>query len=837
MPPNAAKSEALRSRWIRAHTVTPAHVDYFRDGTGGQIAQGVSPIVSVEVQHAIFPGKPSQLSADLIVCLPICVGTHMEDRSELAPGDLVVCVAHRRITGHEVGGDEWLPLEEDRFELLPPREMPHFECEMPFLCVRLPRPCLVRVFSRKVDDRKPRMRVRLSAYLPVRLSPFDVHTLRIYVSQVLPDQLESVGAMEQRDRGLVTRCGLSDVFECAYGDKLNIAATGTGKRRATATEGQGSAEATLEELLEETAVAGAKAPAAAAAAGTGGALSEDDHTIDDATAEMEAETTTGGQCTTAAAGHSKVQKLGRGSVFWTGEVRWVDIPLDPALFSHAMHVELSVSAKVEDLRSIVEAEMKAEGKPTLARRGADGGAGAGAGAGARARAQRGTSFACSVAMKAFAPPAPPTALSLIERSSAAFTVAFQPPKQWGGSALKHHEVELRELATTQDGQIYYAREWEPVQTLPASLPTVVQIVRAHLAVTHQWKAEVRVRTWSVGCERPSDWSDVFVVSAPPPVAGGNRPPPIRVGGATTSPHGSQHASPQASPLGVRHQLKGSNAKGSNANGTSKGHHLTGQAAWEEQHSTARHVMSGAAVMRQQKWPALRAIIGSFFLELGVYGGCEGRVFELSAVDVEALIHQGEDPTLSSEWPLLSLAMLGTYAIRTLAEHSVVDRAKVSALANDAAMQVRLVVREATSSPTRNKSEIEGGRARAQKRPSAAFVARDATSVASYRWENGDRAPMMKALLGKLLDLHETLRQCQEGGVVAHQLTAAHYEKWLTERLREDWAEQLRRLKEHLATEIMNVVLYERARTRLYALYRPSTLEFTRALAAINLNKL
>jgi hypothetical protein len=39
VPPNAAKSEALRRRWIRAHTVTPAHVDCFRDGTGGQIAQ------------------------------------------------------------------------------------------------------------------------------------------------------------------------------------------------------------------------------------------------------------------------------------------------------------------------------------------------------------------------------------------------------------------------------------------------------------------------------------------------------------------------------------------------------------------------------------------------------------------------------------------------------------------------------------------------------------------------------------------------------------------------------------------------------------------------------
>ena len=54
------------------------------------------------------------------------------------------------------------------------------------------------------------------AYLPRRMSHLELHRLRIYVCQAIPDELESLTVREQHDRGSVSVGGKSKVFELSY---------------------------------------------------------------------------------------------------------------------------------------------------------------------------------------------------------------------------------------------------------------------------------------------------------------------------------------------------------------------------------------------------------------------------------------------------------------------------------------------------------------------------------------------------------------------------------------------------------------------------------------------
>ena len=133
VPPSAV-GDGMRGHWIRAETVIQAQVDYFSDGTVG-LGQALSPTVCVELEQPSSGPRP-ELRDDYTVVLPLCVGSCMDDKSEIAKGDLAVCFG-RWQTG------EWLEIHSDNFELLPPRPMARYGCEMPFVAVRLPRPGLV----------------------------------------------------------------------------------------------------------------------------------------------------------------------------------------------------------------------------------------------------------------------------------------------------------------------------------------------------------------------------------------------------------------------------------------------------------------------------------------------------------------------------------------------------------------------------------------------------------------------------------------------------------------------------------------------------------------------
>lgn len=165
----------------------------------------------------------------------------------------------------------------------------------------------------------------------------------------------------------------------------------------------------------------------------------------------------------------------------------------------------------------------------------------------------------------------------------------------------------------------------------------------------------------------------------------------------------------------------------------------------------------------------RSAIGSLLIELGVHGGCEGKLFDFSAADVEELVMQGDDPSLNVEKPLFSLSVIACYVLQTLAQHSAVDAQEWEELAGEVAMLVHLASRSA---------------------------------------EEEASQPMVRSLVVGLFDLYETLTQCEGDGYIARQLSFK-YEKGLKHLLARDWEEQLQRLKNRLASDVMGLVLYER----------------------------
>lgn len=720
VPPSAV-GDGIRKRWIRAETVIQAQVDYFADGTGG-LGQALSPTVCVDIEPT-SSGTPTSLAGDYTAVFPLCIGSCMDDRSEIAKGDLALCFG-RWQTG------EWLEIEESNFELLPPRKMDRYGCEMPFCAVRLPRAGLVCAFSRH-DNRKPRMRVRCAAYLPGRMSHLELHRLRVYVCHAIPDELESLTVREQHDRGSVLRCGLSDVFELSYGERLSISVR-----------------------LKS---AGGKAASAA----SGGAA--------------------------AASVPVGVVAGGAESVNWMGDVTYVDFDFDPegvvglakggdkgggdgdgdgggdgdgdgggdgdgdgggaAALSAPVDIigELEVNVEVEDLKARLRAAGKRRGGGAFGGIGLSGGSG-GRGEGGEKDSARTHAFSCAVAVQEFPRPAPPTGLTLVHRTNASIAAFFEPPRRWGGCALDRHEVEIREIG--KDGK-YHEKGWEHAQDIAAGRQCVTQIAR------RVWMAEIRVRTWNIACEHPSDWSDVLAIGEPKD--GGKGPGQLdRSGKSKTDVVAAAKANEAMQLKKARSSIEGGVA-------------MLVQADDLERHFNVKHVLLGEEHMATQKWSPLRTAVGNFYEEVGVFDGCEGRLFDFGSDDVEDIVTLGDDPNLDPAKPLFSLAMLACYALQTLAQHAEVETSTWVDAANDAAMLVRL---------------------------------------ASGARETDETRPMVRSLLTGLVDMYETLTQCESDGYIARQLNAK-YEKGLKQLLRNDFAEQLARLKNRLASDVMGLVLYER----------------------------
>ncbi len=218
---------ANRNRWVRAECVLEHDVDHFSDASGS-VANLMSPTVHVEFEgdaafghlavsadgadHATFgdDGTPY-----LTVAMPHCFGAMIDDETPLSINDLVV------VYGSWESG-EWVEVDPKHCALLDERPMAEYGSPMPFLAVQMIEPGMVCAFSRRDPLRKPLTRVQCVAFVPAKMSPLEVHTLRVYVTPYLPDAVEHLRVTEMHSRGTVVIAGVSDVFEVEHGRFVSI---------------------------------------------------------------------------------------------------------------------------------------------------------------------------------------------------------------------------------------------------------------------------------------------------------------------------------------------------------------------------------------------------------------------------------------------------------------------------------------------------------------------------------------------------------------------------------------------------------------------------------------
>ena len=66
----------------------------------------------------------------------------------------------------------------------------------------------------------------------------------------------------------------------------------------------------------------------------------------------------------------------------------------------------------------------------------------------------------------------------------------------------------------------------------------------------------------------------------------------------------------------------------------------------------------------------------------------------------------------------------------------------------------------------------------------------------------------KGLLYALVEVYETLKQCEPGGYITKQL-AHKYDKKLRRLLNDDWERALRGAQQHLSVQVMSMLLHQR----------------------------
>ena len=305
----------------------------------------------------------------------------------------------------------------------------------------------------------------------------------------------------------------------------------------------------------------------------------------------------------------------------------------------------------------------------------------------------------------FPPPSPPTNARLYSRTLNALHIKWDQPSSWGGCALDTYEVEYREIKKDEFRETKHAADWKVGFICNALGSRTYGTINANI-----YKAEVRVRAFNVGTRFASEWSEVLHV-------------------------GTDKEEQEALS---KIKITGSDAEMAAIEGA-KAVKLSSQAesGMAVVVSTdlntmlgVKHEMVGAKHMETNEWSEFRTKVGEFFVTAGVHGGCTGTLFDLTPTQVEDLvIGSAAADCLDEDKPLMSLAVCACWVLQTLAHHSN-DPAMWIVFCNDIASLVRLC----SSAP-----------------------------------EEGSTEGMITSLLFALIDIFESLRQCEPSGLITQQL--------------------------------------------------------------------
>ena len=174
----------------------------------------------------------------------------------------------------------------------------------------------------------------------------------------------------------------------------------------------------------------------------------------------------------------------------------------------------------------------------------------------------------------------------------------------------------------------------------------------------------------------------------------------------------------------------------------------------------------------------------------------GFLFDLSPSQVEEFVaHNSDagatDKLLSRDKPLMSLARIAVWVLATLAHHTENSTEWIEFM-NAAEGLVTLAIKRGGGAAT-----SDAGRGKVGALRGAAMSSR-AAEAAHYE----------KGLLYALVEVYETLKQCEPGGYITKQL-AHKYDKKLRRLLNDDWEARFEALHNDLSVQVMSMLLHQR----------------------------
>jgi len=367
---------------------------------------------------------------------------------------------------------------------------------------------------------------------------------------------------------------------------------------------------------------------------------------------------------------------------------------------------------------------------------------------AHARPDRTISFNCLLAVHNFPPPSAPLELTVKSRNMTGIALSWQMPKLWGGCAIAKYEIHLRQKA--KDGKF---GEWVNVDTRQG------YALNGYL-YKNVYAGEVKMRAFNIGSLEPGPWSNVVVMEPEKAKSGDNE------AAAAIARKKSFKA-----PKTKLERMESMTAEGGVA--------VIAQQGIEKMIGKKFH-----SVSKMEGWSDFCKAIGAFYLEVGVWGGVEGKLFELTPQRVEELVLGVKPGRMSSasasdeeikEYhrlisgdPLIGLASCAVWVLETLAHHTENSGQWIETL-----------------------NAIEG---------MINFAAHE-TSVVSAELQSEN----VRAILYTLIQVYETMRQSDPGGYVSSQL-AHRYNKLTRQTLKKEMESFLQRLKSEIAAESSQMAL-------------------------------
>jgi len=360
------------------------------------------------------------------------------------------------------------------------------------------------------------------------------------------------------------------------------------------------------------------------------------------------------------------------------------------------------------------------------------------------QAKKEVRFNIHVRFHAFPPPGHPLNLAVKSRTSTNLFVAWDAPAQWGGCCLDEYELQLRER--THKG----LKEWT----------TVYEGEKHMIGISMScFACELRCRVSNVGCSVPSEWSPAYEL-------------------------GSEKEEEAAT--NVQRMAKGNAARkagGATKERQGQGTENDGGMAVVEQDDLKdmvrqKHIMRGKSGKTMAGWSRFRRKIGEFYMLIGVHGGVNGKLFDLSPEQVESMVLAnsaevtGDEIGMSTDVgaALISLGYCAVWVVETLAHHTENSTEWIEFM-NEVGGMVEL----------------------------AASLKTDVDEA---------REGIMRGILFSLFEIYETLRQCEGAGFVTAQLRH-NYGKGPNKQMKEEWAARMHALKNDVACGVMSLALHHR----------------------------